>query len=72
MKKKNLKKLTFCNTCYHVDPRLNTFFNMFIQYIIYKNKDMHAAFYQNKINDLISLFQKKIPNEEKLKEIIEN
>ena len=70
--KKNLKKLPFCNTCYHVDPRLNTFFNMFIQYIIYKNKDMHAAFYQNKHNDLIYLFQKKIPNEEKLKKIIEN
>ena len=69
---RNLKKLPFCNTCYHVDPRLNDCFNMFIQYIIYKNKNMNAEYYQNKVNNFISLFKNKISDEKKLKEIIEN
>ena len=53
-------------------PLLDKFINMFIQYIIYKNKNMNAEYYQNKVNNFISLFKNKISDEKKLKEIIEN
>ena len=53
-------------------PLLDKFVNIFIQYIIYKNKNMNAEYYQNKVNNFISLFKNKISDEKILKEIIEN
>ena len=47
-----------CSTCFHVDGRLNLVFNGLLSYLVYRHPDQSAAFYQERVDGFVKMFQK--------------
>lgn len=66
----NLKNYNLCKNCFIVDKRIGQIFNGLMQYLIYKNPNENADYFQLKANGLINFLQKKELSESKLLEIL--
>ena len=66
----NLKNYNLCKNCFIIDDRISVIFNGLMQYLIYKNPNENADYFQLKANGLINFLQKKELSESKLLEIL--
>jgi len=66
----NLNNYNLCKNCFKVDSRINIFFDELMRYLIYKNPNENAKYFQLKANELISFLKEKELPESKLLKII--
>jgi len=66
----NLKKYPPCDDCFRPDKRLDSIVNSLIQYLIYKHPSKDEGFYQNYVEEVVSVLQSKGEYAEKIKSIV--
>ena len=57
--KGDVKDYPLCSDCYVSDRRVDIIFDNLVKYIIFKNPNQTASFYQNKINDIVNILKLK-------------
>ena len=57
--KGDVKDYPLCSDCYVSDRRVDMIFDNLVKYIIFKNPNQTASFYQNKINDIVDILKLK-------------